>query len=45
MEYEEIKVYDGKNKGQEKKASKLGKLEFSLKAIDSQKFEMPMVCH
>ena len=44
MEYEKIGRYEEK-KGKDKKSLIDGKLEFAIKAIDTQEFEMPRVCH
>ena len=46
MEYEKVRIYEKSKLGKEKNLSKKeGLLEFALKAIDNQVFEMPMVCH
>ncbi|MEK6893613.1 MAG: hypothetical protein AABX07_05430 [Nanoarchaeota archaeon] len=47
MEYRVIKIdyqYNQKNKKIEVN-KKLGRLEFSLTAIEGQEFRMPYVCH
>ena len=49
MKYERIKAqYSEKGAYNPNSACKFGEegtLEFSLKALDNQEFEMPMVCH
>ncbi len=42
MEYQVVKY---ERKGDLKEALKDSSLEFSLKALENQEFEMPAVCH
>lgn len=44
MEYEKIKYYE-KKEDIESKNPKQKNLDFFLKALDNQEFEMPAVCH
>jgi hypothetical protein len=45
MEYETVIYSAGKGKSMNSGSSKDKSLEFSLKALEKQEFEMPAVCH